>query len=190
MHHITIQTTLFLVAGLVERTRRRTSLDRLGGLARLSPLLALLFFVPALNLAGIPPFSGFLGKVGLAAGRRRRRRAAGLGPGRRWVLTSLLTLYAIARVWNLAFWRAPHADHAGRHRRRRPRRRQRAVQPDLTPSASARRCPRSMFGLHRRTGGPQRGGSPWWPDRCSTSALSRRRPAATGPRTYGRLSGR
>jgi multicomponent Na+:H+ antiporter subunit D len=26
------------------------------------------------------------------------------------VLTSLLTLYAIVRVWNLAFWRSPHAD--------------------------------------------------------------------------------
>src|SRR5690606_29944494 len=25
-------------------------------------------------------------------------------------LTSLLTLYAIGRVWNLAFWRAPHPD--------------------------------------------------------------------------------
>jgi multicomponent Na+:H+ antiporter subunit D len=26
------------------------------------------------------------------------------------VVTSLLTLYAIGRVWNLAFWRTPHAE--------------------------------------------------------------------------------
>jgi multicomponent Na+:H+ antiporter subunit D len=26
------------------------------------------------------------------------------------VVTSLLTLYAIGRVWNLAFWRAPHVE--------------------------------------------------------------------------------
>ena len=85
-HHITIQTTLFLVLGLVEIRAGSTSLTRLGGLAALSPVLGILFFVPAMNLAGIPPFSGFIGKVGLLdAGvqhgglprvrpRRRRRR--------------------------------------------------------------------------------------------------------------------
>ncbi|WP_431935436.1 hypothetical protein [Micromonospora sp. RP3T] len=29
------------------------------------------------------------------------------------LLTSLLTLYAIARVWNLAFWRDPYPDMPG-----------------------------------------------------------------------------
>ena len=65
VHHITVQTALFLVVGLVERRTGSTSMLRIGGLARLAPLLAVLFFVPAMNLAGIPPFSGFIGKVGL-----------------------------------------------------------------------------------------------------------------------------
>jgi multicomponent Na+:H+ antiporter subunit D len=109
-HHITIQTALFLAAGLVERRGGTTSLERLGGLARVTPLLSVLFFVPALNLAGIPPFSGFLGKLGLL-----QAGVDDAGP-LAWVvvaggtLTSLLTLYAIGRVWNLAFWRAPHPD--------------------------------------------------------------------------------
>lgn len=110
VHHITIQTTLFLAAGLVERRGGSTSLGRLGGLAKLSPLLALLFFLPALNLAGIPPFSGFLGKLGLLqAGVADGGPVAYVlvGGG---VLTSLLTLYAVARVWNLAFWRSPHPE--------------------------------------------------------------------------------
>jgi multicomponent Na+:H+ antiporter subunit D len=110
VHHITIQTTLFLVAGLVERRGGTTALDRLGGLARISPLLAVLFFVPALNLAGIPPFSGFLGKLGLLQAGVDEGGALTyllVGGG---TLTSLLTLYAVARVWNLAFWRAPHPD--------------------------------------------------------------------------------
>src|SRR5690606_23751673 len=55
VHHITIQTALFLVLGLVERRTGSTSLIRLGGIARLAPLLGVLFFVPAMNLAGIPP---------------------------------------------------------------------------------------------------------------------------------------
>jgi len=114
-HHITIQTTLFLVTGLVERIGRSTDTSRLGGLAAISPLVGVLFFVPALNLAGIPPFSGFIGKAGLMQ--------AGVDDGS-WLallvvggsaLTSLLTLYAVARVWSRAFWGAPvTVDSGGR----------------------------------------------------------------------------
>ncbi|MEU0161644.1 Na+/H+ antiporter subunit D [Streptomyces sp. NPDC006261] len=106
VHHITVQTTLFLVAGLIERRGGTNELTRLGGLAKAAPLLALLFFVPAMNLAGIPPLSGFIGKLGLMR--------AGVAEGSAWawilvagsVVTSLLTLYVTAKVWNLAFWRA------------------------------------------------------------------------------------
>ena len=83
-HHIAIQTTLFLVAGLIERQGGSTAVDRLGGLAGSAPVLAVLFFVPAMNLAGIPPLSGFIGKLGLLAGRRRRGQRARLRAGRRW----------------------------------------------------------------------------------------------------------
>jgi multicomponent Na+:H+ antiporter subunit D len=104
-HHILVQTTLFLVVGLIERQAGSASLRRIGGLAAASPLLAVLFAIPALNLGGIPPFSGFIGKVVLLQ--------AGVGKGSvlAWVLvgagtvTSLLTLYAVARVWTKAFWR-------------------------------------------------------------------------------------
>src|SRR5215207_8272914 len=65
VHHITVQTTLFLTTGLIERFGGATSINRLAGLLKASPLLAVLFFIPALNLGGIPPFSGFLGKAGL-----------------------------------------------------------------------------------------------------------------------------
>ncbi|MEU8608620.1 Na+/H+ antiporter subunit D [Actinoplanes sp. NPDC048791] len=107
VHHIIIQTTLFLAAGLIERRGGTTTLDRLGGLARLAPVLGVLFFLPALNLAGIPPFSGFLGKLGLLqAGVAADGVLAWLLVGGS-VVTSLLTLYAIGRVWNLAFWRTP-----------------------------------------------------------------------------------
>jgi multicomponent Na+:H+ antiporter subunit D len=87
-------------------------MDRVAGLAKLSPLLAVLFFVPAMNLAGIPPFSGFLGKLGLlqAGVQLGTPLAYALVIG--GVLTSLLTLLAIARVWNRAFWRKPEdAEH-------------------------------------------------------------------------------
>jgi multicomponent Na+:H+ antiporter subunit D len=105
VHHITIQTSLFLITGLVERIGGSTSLHRLGGLAMASPLLATLFFVSAMNLSGVPPLSGFLAKIGLID--------AGIAVGTplAWVVvvggiaTSLLTLYALSKVWSQAFWR-------------------------------------------------------------------------------------
>lgn len=109
VHHITVQTALFLVVGLVELRGGSTSLDNLGGLAKLAPGLAVLFFIPAMNLAGIPPLSGFLGKLGLL------EEGVAQG-GVAWVLvigsvlTSLLTLYALVKAWNKAFWQTAPAS--------------------------------------------------------------------------------
>ena len=105
IHHILVQTTLFLVVGLVERQAGSSSLRRLGSLAYISPLLAILYFIPAINLGGIPPFSGFLGKIILI------EAGAQEGGWMAWVLiagavvTSLLTLYTMVLVWSKAFWR-------------------------------------------------------------------------------------
>ncbi len=83
-HHIVVQTTLFLVVGLIERQAGASTLHRLGGLAAASPLLAFVFMVPALNLGGIPPFSGFIGKVALLEAGTAGRLGAGLAAGRRF----------------------------------------------------------------------------------------------------------
>jgi multicomponent Na+:H+ antiporter subunit D len=105
--HITVQTTLFLVTGLIERREGTADFGRLAGLARLAPVLGLLFFIPAMNLAGIPPLSGFIAKLALL-----QAAAADGGVGAYILLaamlvTSLLTLYAMTKVWARAFWRAP-----------------------------------------------------------------------------------
>lgn len=104
-HHITIQTTLFLVTGLIERRAGSSNVDRLGGLAKISPVLALLFFIPAMNLAGIPPFSGFLGKLGMMQGGIAENTWITWTLVILSVVTSLLTLMAVARIWARGFWR-------------------------------------------------------------------------------------
>ena len=150
-HHIIVQTTLFLVVGLIERQAGASTLRRLGGLAAASPLLAFVFFVPGDESRW---HSAVLGvhRQGRAA-RGGRRRTVRCWPGC-WsaasVLTSLLTLYVVARVWTKAFWRArvdapegdlaaaaPSAllDNARRRRVRRPRRRR----PDADRHGGARR---------------------------------------------------
>ena len=98
------------MTGLIERRGGTSSLDGLGGLLKVSPLLALLFFFPAMNLAGIPPLSGFIGKLGLL------EAGVGVGTPLAWlvvaggVVTSLLTLMAMAKVWNRAFWGVTPAE--------------------------------------------------------------------------------
>jgi multicomponent Na+:H+ antiporter subunit D len=109
-HHITIQTTLFLVTGLIETRGGSTSLNKLGGLAAASPVLGVLFFVPAMNLAGIPPLSGFIGKVGLLEAGTEAGSFLPYLLVAGSVATSLLTLYAMAKVWNRAFWRPRDAE--------------------------------------------------------------------------------
>jgi multicomponent Na+:H+ antiporter subunit D len=115
--HITVQTSLFLVTGLIERREGTADFGRLAGLARIAPLLGLLFFIPAMNLAGIPPLSGFIAKLALL-----QAAAADGGVGAYLLLgallvTSLLTLYAMTKVWARAFWRAP-GEGLGKERER------------------------------------------------------------------------
>ncbi len=113
VHHITVQTTLFLTTGLIERFGGATSINQLAGVLKASPLLGILFFIPALNLGGIPPLSGFLGKAGLfLAGANEADASSAAGTA--WLVwlviaagavTSLITLYALTRFWNMVFWR-------------------------------------------------------------------------------------
>ena len=102
-HHILVKTNLFLLGGVIGRLGGTEELARAGGLWARRPLLALLFLVPALSLAGIPPLSGFHAKLFLVR--------AGLEQGR-WVVVavalavSLLTLYSMTKIWNEAFAKA------------------------------------------------------------------------------------
>lgn len=105
VHHILVQTALFLVVGLIERQSGTSSLRRLGSLLYTAPVISILYFIPAINLGGIPPFSGFMGKILLL------QAGANEGSWLAWVLiggavvTSLLTLYVMVLVWSKGFLR-------------------------------------------------------------------------------------
>jgi multicomponent Na+:H+ antiporter subunit D len=104
VHQIPVKTALFLVNGLVETLTGTAALRRLGGLLRRSPFTAAMFLLAALSLAGIPPLSGFFGKLALIN--------AGF-TARMWVVTgvslavSLLTLYSMTKIWSNVFWGEP-----------------------------------------------------------------------------------
>ncbi len=101
-HHIIVKTNLFLVSGVVRRVCGSFELKDLGGLYRSSPGLAILFLIPALSLAGVPPLSGFFAKLSLVQ--------AGLGIGQYAIVAvalvvGLLTLFSMTKIWAEAFWK-------------------------------------------------------------------------------------
>lgn len=104
VHHIVVQTALFLAAGLIEQVGGSTAIPKLGGLLAVAPLVGILYLVPALNLGGIPPFSGFLGKLGLFEASVATGDPLAIASVAAGALVSLLTLYALMRVWSRVFW--------------------------------------------------------------------------------------
>ena len=103
VHHIVVKANLFLLAGAIRQHGGSFALARLGGLWRTTPLLGLLFLIPALSLAGIPPLSGFWGKFAVIQASLDAQA---------WLLggvalaVGLLTLYSMIKIWNEAFWKA------------------------------------------------------------------------------------
>ncbi|MFC1996235.1 Na+/H+ antiporter subunit D [Chloroflexota bacterium] len=107
IHHMIVMTTLFLGGGLVYLLGGTYRLEKLGGLYRSQPMVAFLFFIPAISLAGLPPFSGFWPKLAIFQ--------AGLGEQEYImiavaVIMSFLTLYSMIKIWNQAFWKAAPED--------------------------------------------------------------------------------
>ena len=104
VNQIIVKTTLFLVAGIVEEANGTGQLRRLGGMLHRSPLLAVLFLLPALSLAGIPPFGGFVAKLSLVQAGFLAEQGVVVGVS---LGVSLLTLFSMTKVWNGVFWGAP-----------------------------------------------------------------------------------
>jgi len=104
IHHMPVKTVLFLVGGLIENHQGTSTLDRSGGLAVKRPVIALLFAIPALSLAGLPPFSGFVAKLGVIS--------AGIEADHTIIVTvalvaGALTLLSMTKIWLGVFWGAP-----------------------------------------------------------------------------------
>ncbi len=104
VHVILAKTSLFLVAGIVEKMDGSFNLKELGGIYSTRFGVALLFLLPGLSLAGLPPLSGFFAKLALVVAGFELQQypivAAGLA-------VSLMTLYSMTKIWNEAFWKEP-----------------------------------------------------------------------------------
>ncbi|NRF47500.1 monovalent cation/H+ antiporter subunit D [Pseudomonas stutzeri] len=108
IHSTLIAGALFLLADLIARQRGEYGTDLVTAPALRQPLLlGAMFFVGAISVAGLPPFSGFLGKLMLL-------RAVAPGPEAvaLWAVVlvgGLGMLIALSRSGSLVFWRPSEA---------------------------------------------------------------------------------
>jgi multicomponent Na+:H+ antiporter subunit D len=102
IHVIVAKSALFLVSGVVAGLRGSYDLKKLGGVSESHPWLAILFIVPALALAGIPPLSGFFAKLALIRAGLEIEQYAIVFTA---LAVSILTLFSMTKIWAEAFWK-------------------------------------------------------------------------------------
>ena len=113
VHSTLVSGGLFLLADLIARQRGDTAAELISAPALKQPLmLGALFFAGAISIAGLPPFSGFLGKVMLLNAVPPGINAAILWPV--ILVGGLGMLIALSRAGSMVFWRPSDAVSVGR----------------------------------------------------------------------------
>ena len=120
-NHGMFKSLLFLGAGSVIHCVGTREIDRLGGLSRKLPYTALLFFVGAAAICGLPPLNGFASEFLVYVGLFR---AAAEKSGRLWVagglgapalaLVGALAVACFAKAFGVVFLGRERTEAAGR----------------------------------------------------------------------------
>jgi len=108
IQHMVVKSSLFLCCGLMEKYAGTDDLNKMGGLLKRDRYLGLLFFVAAMSLVGLPPLSGFFGKlVIIQEGWKDFWWLSMFG-----LLTGALTLLSMMKIWSYGFWNPPQGRYA------------------------------------------------------------------------------
>ena len=101
IHDMIVKALLFLLAGTMITATGTARIDKISGLIRNYPLFGWMFFIVVLSLAGIPPLSGFIGKVLVGQGAVETGSYILLALA---FLSSIFVLYSLLRVFLHCFW--------------------------------------------------------------------------------------
>ncbi|WP_079530349.1 Na+/H+ antiporter subunit D [Halobacillus hunanensis] len=101
IHDMVIKGALFLLVGVIAYAAGTSDLRKINGLIHHYPVLGWFFFIATLVLAGIPPFSGFIGKLLLIQGALGQEEIMIVIIA---LITSLLILFSMIRIFIQGFW--------------------------------------------------------------------------------------
>ena len=110
IHDMIIKAVLFMLVGMMIGITKSGQLRDMGGLITRFPLFGWTFFVATLSLAGIPPLSGFFGKLLIVSG--------GMDEGELFgpllvLLSSLFVLYSVMKIFLNGFWGEAKREYDG-----------------------------------------------------------------------------
>ncbi|WP_462164192.1 monovalent cation/H+ antiporter subunit D [Pseudoalteromonas xiamenensis] len=111
VHSTLVSAALFLLADLIARQRGKV-LDRItaGRGVNQERILGIAFLIAGLTVIGMPPFSGFIGKLWLLDATFDAEHAAVFWPV--YLLASFALLVALAKAGATVFWQRPQKDVA------------------------------------------------------------------------------
>lgn len=101
MHDMIVKALLYLLIGTIVYLTGTAHIDKMSGLIRNYPVLGWLFFIVMLSLAGIPPLSGFLGKILVGQGAVEAGAYALVALA---FLSSIFVLYSLLKIFKGCFW--------------------------------------------------------------------------------------
>src|SRR5699024_601688 len=101
IHDMLIKAGLFLLIGIIISVTGTSNLREMGGLMKTHASLGWMYLIAVFGLVGIPPLSGFIGKLLIVQG--------GFEAGNIWttiiiLISSIIVLLSAMRIFVYAFW--------------------------------------------------------------------------------------
>ncbi|QDI93165.1 Na+/H+ antiporter subunit D [Salicibibacter halophilus] len=101
IHDMIVKALLFLLGGIMIGLTGTNQLREMSGMIRNHALLGWMFFLAAFALAGVPPLSGFIGKLLTLHGAIDEGFYVMAAVG---LITSLMVLYSVMKIFMNGFW--------------------------------------------------------------------------------------